>query len=78
MPRFFIHVRDGDRFYGDGNRGVAAPDLSGLLPHLRRTVREIIDGEGGPSMNEARVVEVMDRAGFVVQVLPFVAAYARH
>lgn len=78
MPRFFIHVRDGDRFYGDGNGGVAAPGISALLPQLRRTVREIIDGEGGPSMTEARVCEVMDRSGVVVQVLPFVTAYARH
>lgn len=78
MPRFFIHVRDGERLYGDDNKGIAAPDLSALLPHIRRTVREIIDGEGGPSMNEMRAVEIIDKSGAVVLTLSFVVAYARH
>ena len=78
MPKLFINFRRGDLIWGDGTGGVNVRDISVMLPHIQQTVREIIDGEGGPSMEEARVVEVADHRGNVVLVLPFVVAYGVH
>ncbi|MGN6487300.1 MAG: DUF6894 family protein [Devosia sp.] len=77
MCRFYIHVRDGDRIYSD-DRGVEVADPERLLPHIRGTGRDIIDDEGGPSMDEQRVVEVVDRRGKVGLSLPFTAGYTQH
>lgn len=74
----FIHVRDGDKLYGADNRGVSTSDVGSMLPLIRQTVREIIDDEGGPAINEARLIEVVDQAGALLLTMPFVSAYARH
>lgn len=78
MPKFHIHIKDGHRLWGDDGQAVDAGDLAMLVPHIQNTVREIIDGEGGPKIDEERTVEVLDATGAVVLTLPFVVAYGTH
>lgn len=78
VPQFYIHIKDGERGYGADGRGVEARNLAAMLPLVRATVRDIVDDEGGPSMSEARVVEILDDRGEVVLTLSFVTAYGPH
>lgn len=77
MAKYYIHVWNGDVTFRD-EEGVEVADVDVLLRHLRETVREIIDDEGGPSMDEQRVMEVVDSHGNIVLSLPFTTAFNRH
>lgn len=57
---------------------MSAIELNAILPLIHRTVRDLIDGEGGPSMEEARVIEIVDHRGETALTLAFVSAYGVH
>lgn len=77
MSRFFIHIRDRDKFFVD-SEGIEAESPEQIQPHIEQTVRDIVGDEGGWTLDDPRAVEVADQTGHVVLAIPFRAIIVPH